>query len=635
MQQEEFFFNNNKNNESSNIIIKSNNKSEKDKNNNLCFDKSMSLISDQKDISITPLIEKIFPRENITRKNTTSIYINHNDYNPNFFYENIELMNIPDSSTKKYDSSNSLKNNKNVDLQEVKINQNFFEHKELENNNNVNNPIIKYNDNTSNITYDSYDHKSRDSEYHNNDLISILKKNEFLSNIFLRIKKDNFSLHRGKSDFNINFEFNNKIYRQSTLNKNCQKIQEEKIIGTHISKNNIENQDIFHHLKERLKNEIEEQNKKILIDKINKIKIEKEKILNKKLLGFSQLKIFQILRIIDFFILFLVLSDVSIAVYTNYRFTTREYDLNDRLIKDKFIADININNLRIIMIFLIFFLEISIIIKYYFKLKQFRIRQFAGHNDGIFSSGLYKPLMVEMLILVTFTPPEENELIQGNLLSGEFIYSLDSIILLFKLLKLYYLLYIFSKISGWVDERAKQIARKLKAAVGFNFAVKAGIKNNPILLISFTFLLIFFIFGFVLKIFEYGFTSNPEKIKIYKNLTQKNDVNEIFESYWDVFWLIIITMMTVGYGDFYPQTHIGRFICFLLSVVGMILVGLLIVKLGSIVELSTHEKKALNTIKMNMNLNKIEKKAKELIKGIMKLRMIYIRKKENFKYSKK
>jgi hypothetical protein len=41
---------------------------------------------------------------------------------------------------------------------------------------------------------------------------------------------------------------------------------------------------------------------------------------------------------------------------------------------------------------------------------------------------------------------------------------------------------------------------------------------------------------------------------------QKTSMNKFQDwSYiWNGFWCIVITILTIGYGDFYPQTHLGR-----------------------------------------------------------------------------
>jgi hypothetical protein len=44
-------------------------------------------------------------------------------------------------------------------------------------------------------------------------------------------------------------------------------------------------------------------------------------------------------------------------------------------------------------------------------------------------------------------------------------------------------------------------------------------------------------------------------------------------------WCIIITMTCVGYGDYYPSTHIGRIVAFSASLLGNLLMAVMVVSL--------------------------------------------------------
>jgi hypothetical protein len=46
-------------------------------------------------------------------------------------------------------------------------------------------------------------------------------------------------------------------------------------------------------------------------------------------------------------------------------------------------------------------------------------------------------------------------------------------------------------------------------------------------------------------------------------------------------WCVMITMSTVGYGDYYPMTYLSRIILFLASITGIIIASLLILTLST------------------------------------------------------
>lgn len=61
-------------------------------------------------------------------------------------------------------------------------------------------------------------------------------------------------------------------------------------------------------------------------------------------------------------------------------------------------------------------------------------------------------------------------------------------------------------------------------------------------------------------------------------------------------WLIIITMTTVGFGEGYPSTHLGRFVGVMACIIGMLLVSLMVVSLTLSSEFTQEESKVKKEI---------------------------------------
>mmetsp|Transcript_6468 Transcript_6468/g.581 ORF Transcript_6468/g.581 Transcript_6468/m.581 type:complete len:81 (+) Transcript_6468:427-669(+) len=79
-------------------------------------------------------------------------------------------------------------------------------------------------------------------------------------------------------------------------------------------------------------------------------------------------------------------------------------------------------------------------------------------------------------------------------------------------------------------------------------------------------------------------------------MTYVEDHGMNFGYYWNCFWCIIITMTTVGYGDYYPATMPGRIVIFITSIWGVFLVSMMVVALTNTLKMDISESKTYNVI---------------------------------------
>lgn len=62
-----------------------------------------------------------------------------------------------------------------------------------------------------------------------------------------------------------------------------------------------------------------------------------------------------------------------------------------------------------------------------------------------------------------------------------------------------------------------------------------------------------------------------------------------FGMYLNCFWCMIITMATVGYGDYYARTIPGRFVTLIAAIVGVFLVSIMVVALTNTLNMNPAE----------------------------------------------
>jgi len=57
-------------------------------------------------------------------------------------------------------------------------------------------------------------------------------------------------------------------------------------------------------------------------------------------------------------------------------------------------------------------------------------------------------------------------------------------------------------------------------------------------------------------------------------------------------WNVLVTMTTVGYGDYYPKTNMGRVVGIIIAFWGVFIVSLFVVSLSNMFEFDQGEQKA-------------------------------------------
>lgn len=68
-------------------------------------------------------------------------------------------------------------------------------------------------------------------------------------------------------------------------------------------------------------------------------------------------------------------------------------------------------------------------------------------------------------------------------------------------------------------------------------------------------------------------------------------------------WSVILTMTTVGFGDYFPRTTIGRIVIFFCAMFGVVVVSMIVVTVMNMLEMSGAESKAF-TVSKKMSLRK-------------------------------
>jgi hypothetical protein len=189
-----------------------------------------------------------------------------------------------------------------------------------------------------------------------------------------------------------------------------------------------------------------------------------------------------------------------------------------------------------------------------------------GHIEGtdkFFSkSEDFRWFLYEAAVYMLHPLPFLDFQLEFSQLNGVLYISINEILASITLLRVFVLLKLFRHFSQWTNEKAAAICDLYAAKANTGYALKALLHEKPIPLLAILMGLSVLVFSFAVKIYEQNFHS----------FSGSQDYSYI----WNSMWLVMLTMTTVGYGDFYPQTHIGRLILVLAAFWGIFIVSLIV-----------------------------------------------------------
>lgn len=85
-----------------------------------------------------------------------------------------------------------------------------------------------------------------------------------------------------------------------------------------------------------------------------------------------------------------------------------------------------------------------------------------------------------------------------------------------------------------------------------------------------------------------------------------------FEDFWDAIWWSVVSFTTVGYGDLYPVTGLGRFAGLLMMLTGLAALGSVAAILGSVFSRTDDEDSASDRSEMLKEVHELRVQVAEL-----------------------
>jgi hypothetical protein len=186
------------------------------------------------------------------------------------------------------------------------------------------------------------------------------------------------------------------------------------------------------------------------------------------------------------------------------------------------------------------------------------------------------------------------------------VHSLNSLMTVFCLLRLWCIFKFYLTYSDYYSPRSQRICQMNNFDTSLHYSMKANMTKAPQNAYLILFLIILGYCSYCLRIFE----------RVLDEVSGKN-----FSSYWNTIWCLIITMTTVGYGDFFPSSLLGRLIGIMACTCGIFLISMLIVTISNLLELTPIEENVFKIIqRIKLTKEKDDIAAKFVTKYIKILR---------------
>jgi potassium intermediate/small conductance calcium-activated channel subfamily N protein 2 len=181
--------------------------------------------------------------------------------------------------------------------------------------------------------------------------------------------------------------------------------------------------------------------------------------------------------------------------------------------------------------------------------------------------------------------------------------------------RVYLLFKVFRHFSKWTSHEAQEACLIYETRATASFAVKAILKEKPFHLLIPLILISIIAFSASVRLFERDFVLS----------SSQQDYSYI----WNAMWMVMLTMTTVGYGDFFPRTHFGRFVAVLACIWGIFLISLMVVTLTNFLLFSNEESRSFHYINRVKSLEDSKKFARLYIKAQLERFLYYRRAKKD------
>jgi hypothetical protein len=304
----------------------------------------------------------------------------------------------------------------------------------------------------------------------------------------------------------------------------------------------------------------------------------------------------------------LALLGIVFAAYSEHYFFSNNYT-----------SDSVVHSLRTLVSLLTVSSIVLLISRSFILLKHKKATAQCEDEDTLWSVGLYKQMALEICLTAVHCPPGLDYTFEVNIMRFTVVYSLDTFLTFFVLLRAYLALRVLLHFSEYTTTRARWVLRAFNLDVSTSFTLKAYIYSRPMITVSLVFIVCSVFWAELLLLSE-----KPERIT-EEGCTDGSPCTEesALHEFSNCFWLTFVTTSTVGYGEIYPYTHVGRAVAMLACILGNVYTGLLVLALQSNLDVSDVQQRVMTYTFIRNNHSRMYSSAVTSVRQFLKLRTLH------------
>jgi hypothetical protein len=230
------------------------------------------------------------------------------------------------------------------------------------------------------------------------------------------------------------------------------------------------------------------------------------------------------------------------------------------------------------------------------KLRQSDVDTHMHDQSTFIKSGLVWWYLLEMLICLIHIPYGMEFSITIEFRSILAFYRGEMIVTLFIFLRLYHAVRV---IRDWTLIRFKNamfLSKLVHVEQNTAYALKVLLHENPVMFVISGLLSTLTLFGYLLRVYDTTARPLPERF----GLSQ-------------AYWISLLSLTTVGYGDDVPKSHLGRIMVVILVYIGSILIPLQIAIVERLLQFNIQEDRMIRVYRLEQRRHSFQKAAVALV----------------------